>query len=233
MPAIEFSIQRWGVWPPADELAGNSTLNLDFVPALMRRRLSPLAKAVFSAVSACVGSGEQIPLLCSSAHGEIQRTAEILNDISAGNGVSPTAFSLSVHNAIAGQLSIALKNCAPIAALAPTQQGMLPVLLEAVGLLNERAEDVVIALFDEPLPESLATFAPRIAAAQCVAIRIGRRRENGGFEQILRLSEPPADVGASAMVSVDDLSQFLSTGGASARLLCVGDSTWEWRRRHG
>lgn len=240
MPVIEFSVQRWGCWPPAAEMAGESTTpnsadagpNLDFVPALMRRRLSPLSKALFNAVSACIKPNEQIPLVCSSMHGEIQRTVGILNDICTGNGVSPTAFSLSVHNAIAGQLSIALNNRAPMLAIAPTEQGLLPALLEAAGMLNEYAEEVVVAFFDESVPEVL-TGSVSAAAVQCVALRVSRHVD-GSREQIFSVTKPAAANTKSA-ATIDDLVQFLGSDSAVSLLLCGAstDTAWMWGRQRG
>lgn len=234
MPSIKFSVQRWGCWPPTMATPSSAAPNLDFVPALMRRRLSPLAKAVFSAVADCVEPGEQIPLVCSSIHGEIQRTADILNEIGAHNGVSPTAFSLSVHNAIAGQLSIALKNCAPIVAVAPAQQGLLPALLEAIGLLNDSADEVMVALFDEPVPNLLAGFVPIVPDVQCLALRISRGGDNPQ-EQLLQLPASHID----AVSTISDLLQFLTDASALVLPLCAVDTSgndpmaWVWRRHRG
>ena len=69
---------------------------------MLQRRLSPLAKAVFHSADKCTVTGEQIPTVFSSSHGEICKSLEMLKAIQAGDEVSPAAFSLSVHNAIAG-----------------------------------------------------------------------------------------------------------------------------------
>ena len=54
-----------------------------------------------------------------------------------GEEVSPTAFSLSVHNAIAGLFSIAYGCHQEITVIAPGQDGIAPAFIEALGLLQE------------------------------------------------------------------------------------------------
>lgn len=230
MPAFEFAVRRWGCWPPLAITDSGSCVtapDLGFVPAMMRRRLSPLAKAVFHAASHCLEPQEQIPLILSSVNGEIQRTVDVLGDICSGDGVSPTAFSLSVHNAIAGQLSIVFENRAPMLALAPTQQGALPALLEAIGLLAENADrDVVVALFDEPLPELFDKFAPSPTAATCIALRLSR--PTSGREHRLQLT---SDLNSANPATLADIAQFLDNPAAVELPLCTSAGTWIWSRQ--
>ena len=87
-----------------------------------------------------------------------------------GEEVSPTAFSLSVHNAISGLFSIAYGCHQEITVIAPGQDGIAPAFIEALGLLQERhADEVLIVLYDEPLSDfypslPFALNAPAICA---------------------------------------------------------------------
>jgi hypothetical protein len=166
MTALYFAIERWCAWTPDAAPA-----EVGFLPAMQRRRLGPLAKAVFHTVHQCLAQGEQIPVVFSSVHGESQRTFQILEDLAAGAPVSPAAFSLSVHNAIAGQLSIAFANRAPMLALAPGQLGVVPALIEACGWLAQWPA-VVVALYEEPLPEFYRPFTDSPAESISIALRL-------------------------------------------------------------
>lgn len=123
----------------------------DFIPKLQQRRLSPLARAVFNAIDQCLTPGETLPTVFSSAHGEVGKALEMLKMIQAGEELSPTAFSLSVHNAIAGLYSIAYRNQQEITVVAPGRDGMAPAFIEALGLLQEGAGQVLVVLYDEPI----------------------------------------------------------------------------------
>lgn len=126
------------------------------VPKMLQRRLSPLSKAVLTSTDKCIVKGEQIPIVFSSANGEICKSLEMLKAIQAGNEVSPTAFSLSVHNAIAGLFSIIYVNQQEITVIAPGQEGIAPAFIEGLGILQEGADAVLLVLYDEPI----AAFYP-------------------------------------------------------------------------
>jgi hypothetical protein len=140
---------RHSMWP----LSRNLAKIPDFIPKLQQRRLSPLARAVFNAIAPCMKPGETLPTVFSSAHGEVGRALEMLQTIQAGEELSPTAFSLSVHNAIAGLYSIAYRNQQEITVIAPGLEGIAPAFVEALGQLQEGAEQVLVVLYDEPIAE--------------------------------------------------------------------------------
>ena len=56
----------------------------------------------------------------------------MLQTIQSGEELSPTAFSLSVHSAIAGLFSIAYGNNQEISVIAPGLEGIAPAFVEAV-----------------------------------------------------------------------------------------------------
>jgi len=146
-----FVLSKWNAWAPGinniDDwlnwsnggtvLHQDKAVVLDSVPKMLQRRLSPLAKAVFNSADKCIVTGEQIPTVFSSAHGEICKSLEMLNVIQAGDEVSPTAFSLSVHNAIAGLFSIVYANQQEITVIAPGQEGIAPAFVEGLGFCKK------------------------------------------------------------------------------------------------
>lgn len=155
-------------------LAGDRP-DVSFLPAMQRRRLSALARSAFAVAHTCLEPGEAVPLILSSAHGEMARTVDLLRTLAQDEPLSPMSFSLSVHNAIAGQLSIALDNRAPVLALAPGAEGLAAAMVEACGLLQEGHDNVVVVWYDEPLPEPYPQFAPdEPVLPAALAVRLGR-----------------------------------------------------------
>lgn len=218
MTPVAFALQRWAVW------AAPESADVGFLPAMQRRRLGPLAKAVFHTAHRCLEEGEQIPLVCSSVHGESQRTFGILEDLAAGEPVSPAAFSLSVHNAIAGQLSIAFGNRAPALALAPGSQGAAAALLEACGWLQEWPA-VLVLLYDEPPP---AFYRPFVENPPVVPTAIALRLSAATADNRHRLQPLPPQP-AERAATLADLAGFLA-GDAPELLLAAQPGGWRWSR---
>ncbi len=148
---------------------GKVSLDLSFIPAMQRRRLSPLARAVFHVARSCTAGITDYASVFSSVDAEIKRTKGILQDIADGELLSPAAFSLSVHNAVAGQLSITEGNHALSITVAAGNEGIGSAFVEACGLLmEEQAERVLVVCFEEGLPEPYSQFAdspPAVLAA--------------------------------------------------------------------
>ncbi|MEC4747108.1 beta-ketoacyl synthase chain length factor [Methylomicrobium sp. Wu6] len=161
----------------------------DFIPKLQQRRLSPLARLVFNAIDQCLNPGETLPTVFSSAHGEVGKALEMLQMIQAGEELSPTVFSLSVHNAIAGLYSIVYHNQQEITVMAPGLDGLAPAFLEALGLLQEGAGQVLVVLYDEPIAEfyPLAPFKLNAEFPCALALRLSL----DGAGMALRLRRAP------------------------------------------
>ena len=181
-----FVLSKWNAWAPgindmADwvkwskgELVVQQELALvpDSVPKMLQRRLSPLAKAVFNSADKCIVTGEQIPTVFSSANGEICKSLEMLNAIQTGDEVSPAAFSLSVHNAIAGLFSIVYANHQEITVIAPGQEGIVPAFIEGLGILQEGADSVLLILYDEPIADFYPVLPFKINADSTCALTL-------------------------------------------------------------
>ena len=199
-----------------------------FVPKMLQRRLSPLAKAVFHVADLCLDNDQPIPAVFSSAHGEIGKSLEMLKLIQAGQELSPTAFSLSVHNAIAGLFSIAFNNMREITVLAPGQEGIAPAFIEAIGLLHEGADEVLLMLYDEPISDFYPTAPYKLnSAAPCVlGLRIGLKGK--GMSLNLSRSSQSRDDGEHP-VQLGALINFLLVGYQSLVLGNQGHS-WTWQK---
>lgn len=170
---ITFNIAQWRAWAP-----GLSTIDdwlcwakaprpleqleavpdVAFLPAMQRRRLSRLARMAFYVGWPLAEGRENLPLVFLSRHGETPRTFEILSDLAAGEPLSPTQFSLSVHNAVIGLWSIMRNETSEMTALAAAGDGLEHAMLEAAALLQEGAPAVLVIIAEELPPSAYAAF---------------------------------------------------------------------------
>jgi hypothetical protein len=179
----DFVINNWRAWAPgisikhANLIPESSQTDLRQVPKLLHRRLSTLAKAVFlTAEKCCISAPSSIPVVFSSSHGEICKSLEMLKTLQREEELSPTAFSLSVHNAIAGLFSIAFNNHEEITVIAPCQEGIAAAFAEGLGMLQEDKPEVLLIFYDEPIADFYPTAPYHLNAPEpCVlALRISR-----------------------------------------------------------
>lgn len=148
------TFDRWLLWAKGEVRAQNdySAPKVDFLPAMQRRRLSPLARMAFHVGWPLAEGSEQLPLVFYSRHGETGRTAELLQCLANAEPLSPTQFGLSVHNAIIGQWSILRGETAEMTALSGGEDGFEQALIEAALLLQEHPQVLLIVAEEQPAP---------------------------------------------------------------------------------
>src|SRR5690348_12368862 len=137
----------------------------------MRRRLSPLAKRMLHVAHDCAGGDAalqgKLRLVFASQHGELSHTVALLRSLSAREQVSPNAFSLSVHNAAAGLLSILRNDRSESTALAAGDETLGAALAEARCQLDaDPARPVLLVYADAAFPEEYRSLAAGIEGAQ-------------------------------------------------------------------
>ncbi|QEI09421.1 beta-ketoacyl synthase chain length factor [Pigmentiphaga aceris] len=147
--------ESWQAWARAPFVPADLTLQPDvsFVPAMQRRRLTRLARMSFAAAWPLVQGKTQIPMIFGSRHGETPLTFALLQSLAQHEPLSPTQFGLSVHNAVAGQWSIQRGDIAETCAVAADEDTLEHSIIEACGLLNDGAPEVIVILAeDTPAP---------------------------------------------------------------------------------
>jgi len=225
---LDFILCKWSSLFPGLGEPGNTVVP-ECVPKMLQRRLTPLARAVFNAANQCIECGKTMPVVFSSAHGEIGKSLDMLKTIQAGHELSPAAFSLSVHNAIAGLFSIAYGNSQEITVIAPGQEGIAPAFIEALGMLHEGADEVLIILYDEPIPDfyPIAPFNLNVSIPCVVALRIALCG-NGLPLQLCRSAESRDD--GEHPVQLLAFLRFLL---AEERSLSLGNQghSWIWHKK--
>jgi hypothetical protein len=171
MQAARFSVLRWSAWAPGlDSVSlwqqwaragrcqpaggdGAATPRVDFLPPMLRRRLSTLSRAALWAAYDCAAGEHHWRSVFASPHGEIHRTVELLGSLADGEPLSPNGFSLSVHNTASGLYAIASGNRAPSTAVAAGRDTLAMALVDAAGWLARGEERVLLVFGDEPLPD--------------------------------------------------------------------------------
>jgi len=92
-----------------------------------------------------------IPSIFASRHGDTPLTLTLLESISRGEPMSPTSFSLAVHNAVSGLFSIVRKDTSTVSAIAAARGLVLQTLFEAIALLQDN-DRLLCVIYDTPLP---------------------------------------------------------------------------------
>ncbi len=221
--------ERWLRDPVAiDEPLGK--VSLTGVPALLRRRFSVLGKAAMAAAMPLVEDLAEIPSIFASRHGDTSLSLALLEGIARGEPMSPTSFSLAVHNSISGLFSIVRKDTSAVTAIAAMEGLVLQTLFEAIGQLQS-CERLLCVIYDIPLAEFYQ--ARRDAAAEpfpyAVAMILGNQGERFRLEPIARdavCAEPLSNFAAFGLLrllsGIDDRTSFVQTR-ASWQLSRVAD----------
>ncbi len=122
----------------------SAAADVDFVPPLQRRRLSPLQR-IFFALAHAVEKAPSASATFASRDGEDALTRRIVADFNADGSVSPQRFSASVYNAAPGLWSVFTGNRAPYTATAAGEDtvecGLLEALFAARSALYVYAEE--------------------------------------------------------------------------------------------
>lgn len=239
MSSLEFAITGWAAWAPGlvtatdwqhwarggERPEGEDLPDVGFLPAMQRRRLSPLARMVCAVGAQVAAAEESLPLVFTSRHGEAGRTLDLLTDLARGEPLSPTAFGLSVHNAIPGLWSILRGDRAEMTALAVVGDGLEQAVLEAVAMAEERQGPVLVIVAEDVLPEPYASFATDVPFRHALALRL-----QPGRGWCLSLS--PAATGMGAVPNSPALDWLRAVGrGDKTWVRTVAGRQWQWERK--
>lgn len=237
---IQFDIDQWSAWAPglsttADwqqwtreerrpDAAGQP--DVAFLPAMQRRRLSPLARMVFSVAWPLADGRPPMPLIFVSRHGETGRSLELLRELAVEQPLSPTQFSLSVHNAVIGLWSILRQDTSEMTAIAGERDGFEHGLLEAAALLAEGATEVLVVAAEETPPELYAPWVDDVPFPHAVALRLKR-----GCDWSLSLSDNDTSLSAPPLPNALNLVRALVEP-ASLIHHPWKKRLWTWQRNH-
>jgi len=243
-PAIRFSVSRWAAWAPGRETrtawyqwAGNEPPDGDSapppqaLPMMLRRRLSPFAQRLVNVINARALGLPSARYVLSTRHGELSRALGVLADIEAETLPSPTEFSMSIHHALLGLLSIHSDNRLGHTALSAGRSSFGAGLLEAAMCIAERPDEPVIMVHaDDRLPEAYAAFRETDDAELplIVALALGRPTAVPSDDISLQLAPRTGRQAPSVSMATDFLRFFLSRTPSGRSVDQRSD--WIWRR---
>ena len=166
--------QAWARAPHALADDGATQPDCAFLPPMQRRRLSRLARMTMETAWPLCGEGEQLPFVFGSRHGETPRTLALLSDLADGTPLSPTAFGLSVHNAIAGQWSILRGQHGESSAIAGEADTFEHAVLEGALQLQAGAPAALVVVAEELPPPAYAPWVADVPFSYALALRLAR-----------------------------------------------------------
>ncbi len=147
----KFSIKQWSAWDLTDsgELADyRNTYSgqpaLSGVKSMVKRRMPPMAKAIHELSK----DDSPMPIIYASKNAELSKTIKIIRQF--GGDISPAMFSMSVHNAIPGLLSV-VGHDDSLYSVIDSMSGVVEMaVLEALSLLTAH-QSVKVVYFEEPI----------------------------------------------------------------------------------
>lgn len=228
----DFIVQKWSVWPPQKDQNPSALTQeelLSSIPKMLKRRLSPLARIVFCAASQCVDKNTSIPTVFSSTHGELAKSFKMMEMIEMGEEISPTAFSLSVHNSIAGLFSMAYNNKLQSTVVAPGEEGIAAAFIEAIGLLEEGNDEIMIVLYDEPLVDFYPEKPYKLSTNDSCAVALTLCKTGLGIPLSLSFQKQKGDDGEQPL-QLQLLIRFLSEN-QEQLVINTPRHSWCWEKR--
>ncbi|MFK5951058.1 MAG: beta-ketoacyl synthase chain length factor [Methylococcales bacterium] len=223
-----FILGKWSIWPPLNDKGVTQAELLSAIPKMLKRRLSPLARIVFCAAIPCLEEHSKIPTVFSSTHGELAKSFKMMQMIEAGEEISPTAFSLSVHNAIAGLFAMAYENKVQSTVVAPGEEGIAAAFIEAMGLLDEGEKQVLIILYDEPLVSFYPDKPYKLTTNKSCAVALTISKTGSGTPMCFSYQNNSGDDGEQA-IQLPLLIDFLANQQDSL-LLHSPRHSWCWEK---
>lgn len=191
-----------------------------------RRRAGALGRALADAAFAAMTEAEvdpaTVPMIVGSAVGEADTMIGLLDQMyRSEDPMSPAAFTMSVHNAASGLLSIATGNRGFMTSLAADHDTPASALLEGIGIVATNGLPVVVACADEAAPAHLVRDVEpwgMVAAALVLApVDVGRPARArlqvvSGVEPTLPRAELEAPFDGNPQAGMVDLVAALLRG---------------------
>ncbi|WP_347554537.1 beta-ketoacyl synthase chain length factor [Robbsia sp. KACC 23696] len=232
-------VARWAAVPAATKAA----TGLEFVDPMLRRRLSNLSRMALLAAATCLkdspiskhsnAAGEGVAsatvateratkgvrVVFASRHGELRRSTDILRTISVGETVSPTAFSLSVMNAMTGVFSIARQDRSASTALSAGPETLGYALLEGYAqYVSDPSAPVLVVYADETADPIFGEIQDEIEGGAVAVLISGDATTRLGC----RLRPAAADPVATPIAARD--GSFDDAGDDTAATVCATQS---------
>ncbi|WP_292360811.1 MULTISPECIES: beta-ketoacyl synthase chain length factor [unclassified Methylophaga] len=195
----------WQAWfdSSSDDGPAETSPALKQIPALLRRRFTTLGKYAAASTLNVLAENQSMPGIFASRHGDTGLTLSLLEEIARDQPISPTGFSLAVHNAVAGIISIARKDKSPITAISAMNGLLLQTLFEAAAQL-ERHERVFCVVYDIPLPALYQPYELSVPFPLALAFVVSRSDDAKA-----NLTLQPTTQACSELSTYQEIFQFI------------------------
>ena len=223
---FEIPVARWSAWPHGCGEAVQAP-DVQFIDPSLRRRLGPLARMMLHVARACAEDIADLRLVFASQHGELSYTIALLRSLSAAEPLSPTLFSLSVHNSATGLFSTSRLDRAESTALAAGEETLGHALLEAYCQLRaDPARPVLLVYGDRPLPEEYRQFAPQGESARASGVAVAVLLSSEALRRASVSARAAGERAPSGETQAESFIRYLEQG-CPARWIGRA-KTWSW-----
>jgi hypothetical protein len=216
-------VARWCAWPGREGTHDAALPDVRFVEPQLRRRLGPLARMMLHVAQQCAADVRDLRLVFASQHGELGYTVALLKALAAQEPLSPTVFSLSVHNAAAGMFSMLRAERAASTAIAAGDETLGQALVESYCQLDaDPAQPVLMVYADGAFPPEYREFEERPQNARALAVLLSR----GASRTASLEAGTSADAAPSRAAQADSFVQHLTEGTPGS--WTGARRTWTW-----
>ena len=125
----------------------------EYIPMMQARRMSQATGLACENFLEILHEHQIESAVFLSEHGELERSHKIIEALSSNNNISPTDFSMSVHNVAAGLSTILSKQSIEVSSISAGQDGLAQALYEILVFLESGAKNVLLIAFDGAIPE--------------------------------------------------------------------------------
>ena len=144
--------EQWLAWMAEGAMPAQMPLTTPHIPMMVARRMSLGGRLAVEVALDMMSRHAVEGAVFASRHGELERSIGLLTALAQARSLSPTDFSQSVHNTAAGLTSIQGKQPIPMSSLAAGSGTFAAALQEAIGMLADGMERVLVVAFEGSLP---------------------------------------------------------------------------------
>ena len=199
------------------------------LPMALRRRATPLGQRILASAIAAGGLAKKPRYILACRHGEFSRLLGILGSIALNEAPSPAEFSMSVHHALAGLLSIQAGNTQGHTAIAAGTDTFEMALLEAAACLADDPDTPVLLIYgDEPLTGAYAAYND-VFDTQAFVAAFALTGPNDAARGIELDHDGETKAIGEAGCGAREFQKFYLSGASSG---CSASGRLQWRLQH-
>ncbi len=192
------------------------------LPMMLSRRMSLGSRYAVECALELLEHHNADAIVNASRHAETPRGEKSLIAIAKNESPSPTDFTMSVHNAASGILTIHKKLTVPVTSVAAGANTLEAAFFEAVNFLNDGKETVLLLSYENLLPEILGERLPAVKETFAVALLLQKGNELNATSETIKELEP----------ETPDMLQWIEGVASGSSLFTVrsGARLWTWRK---